>query len=213
MTHTSVLEPKPAVPSSQDRRAQRTKNSLRGAFVTLIEEVGYDAITVGDLCLRADITRGTFYNHHKDKDALREALEEDFLRDVEQLQARLAEMSMAALVLCIVDKKPIPYLVELFDYLRERGDFLHAILGPGGDVSFGPRLRDTVCTCLIERMLHERYRTDSTPFVRYYVAFFASAYLGVICQWLETGMQESSEEMALISQRLLCIQPGEPITL
>ena len=78
---------------------------------------------------------------------------------------------------------------------------------------FGPRLRDSLCTQLIESILHDRYRENPTPFVNYYVAFFASAYLGVITRWIETGMHETSQEMALISQRLLFIKPGESITL
>ena len=87
------------------------------------------------------------------------------------------------------------------------------MLGPGGDVGFGPRLRDRVCGNLIQSILHERYRSNPTPFVNYYIAFFASAYLGVIMQWIETGMRESSEEMALIAMRLLFIKPGESIKL
>ena len=41
----------------------------------------------------------------------------------------------------------------------------------------------------------------------------ASAYLGVITRWIETGMRESSEEMALIAMRLFFIKPGESIKL
>ena len=109
-------------------------------------------------------------------------------------------------------------LIELmeersFDYLREQGAFLHAVLGSGGDVGFGPRLRDSLCTNLVQSVLHERYRNDPEPFVGYYVAFFASAYLGVITRWIETGMRESSEEMALIAMRLFFIKPGESIKL
>ena len=98
-------------------------------------------------------------------------------------------------------------------YLREQGAFLHAVLGSGGDVGFGPRLRDSLCTNLVQSVLHERYRNDPEPFVGYYVAFFASAYLGVITRWIETGMRESSEEMALIAMRLFFIKPGESIKL
>lgn len=52
-----------------------------------------------------------------------------------------------------------------------------------------------------------------SAFVDYYLAFYASAYLGVITHWIETGMKESSEEMALIAMRLLFIRPGEPIRM
>ena len=98
--------------------------------------------------------------------------------------------------------------MELFDYLSKQGAFLHAVLGPGGDIRFGPRLRDSVCTHLIQSVLHEQYRNDPSAFVDYYLAFYASAYLGVITHWIETGMKESSEEMALIAMRLLFIRPG-----
>ena len=98
-------------------------------------------------------------------------------------------------------------------YLREQGAFLHAVLGSGGDVGFGSRLRDSLCPNLVQSVLHERYRNDPEPFVGYYVAFFASAYLGVITRWIETGMRESSEEMALIAMRLFFIKPGESIKL
>ena len=112
-----------------------------------------------------------------------------------------------------VAKKPLPFLITLFDYLREQGDFFHAVLGPGGDSRFGSRLRDSVCTNLIQGVLHEKYRNDPDPFVGYYLSFYASAYLGVITRWIETGMKEDSEQMARIAMRLLFIKPGEPIRL
>lgn len=85
--------------------------------------------------------------------------------------------------------------------------------GAGGDAKLGQRLRDSLCTDLILGLLHEQYRSDPTPFVQYYVSFYASAYLGVITRWLECGMKESSEEMARIAIRLLFIKPGESIKL
>ena len=103
--------------------------------------------------------------------------------------------------------------MELFDYLREQSDFLHAVLGPGGDVRFGPRLREAVCENLVQNILHEKYRDNPTVFVEYYVAFYAAAYLGVIAHWIERGCPESSETMARIAMRLLFIKPGESIEL
>ena len=201
------------VQSSNDRRVVRTKRELRQALIELMEERGLDGFTVNDLCNRADINRGTFYNHFHDKDDLLHTLENDVLSDLGRFQARLATLSFPTIILCNARKEPLPLLVEMFDYLREQGDFLHAVLGGGGDASFGLRLRDTICTNLVHSMLHERYRNDPSPFVNYYVAFFASAYLGVITRWIDTGMQESSEEMARIAMRLLFIKPGESITL
>lgn len=199
--------------ATQDRRITRSKRALRDALIELMEERGFDGFSVNDLCERADLNRGTFYNHFHDKDQLLATLEEEILADLDCFQGKMQGLTVPYLWAHKTKKRPLPFLVELFDYLRGQGDFLHAVLGPGGDVGFGPRLRDSVCTNLIQSILHERYRDDPSPFVQYYVAFFASAYLGVIMRWIETGMQESSEDMALIAMRLFFIKPGESITL
>lgn len=196
-----------------DRRITRSKKALRKALIALMEERGFDGFSVNDLCARADLNRGTFYNHFHDKECLLASFEDEVMADLDRFQAQMQNLTVRELLRYRARKQPLPFLVELFNYLREQGDFLHAVLGPGGDVRFGPRLRDSVCTNLIQSILHERYRNDPSPFVGYYVAFFASAYLGVITRWIETGMQESSEEMALIAMRLFFIKPGESIKL
>ncbi|MBQ9955091.1 MAG: TetR/AcrR family transcriptional regulator [Eggerthellaceae bacterium] len=199
--------------ASQDPRIARTQLALREAFVSLLEEKGFEGITVGELCARANINRGTFYNHFRDKETMLHTYEDEILADLNRFQKAITGVGLRELVRFRIAKRPLPFLVELFDYLREQGSFLHAVLGPKGDASFGPKLRDAVCSKLIMSVLNEHYQNNPTPFVNYYVAFYASAYLGVITRWIETGMQESSEEMARIAMRLLFINPGEAITL
>ena len=199
--------------SGEDRRITRSRAALRQALVELMEERGFESISVNDLCVRAGLTRGTFYNHYQDKDGLLVAFEDEVLVDLASFERRMGELGVGDVLPYIVGKRPLPFLVELYDYLRTQGDFLHAVMGPGGDAGFAPRLRDSLCTQIVESVLHEQYRDNPTAFVGYYVAFFASAYLGVISRWIETGMCETSREMALISQRLLFIKPGESIKL
>lgn len=197
----------------EDRRITRSKRALRGALIALIEERGLDAITVNDLCERADLNRGTFYNHFHDKENLLTALENEVLAEVALLQARMQSVTLGDMLAFRVAGRPVPVLVDLFEYLRGESDFLRAVLGSGGDVRFGPRLREAVCENLVQNILHEKYRTNPTPFVCYYVAFYASAYLGIIARWVENGCPETPEEMARIAMRLLFIAPGEPIEL
>ena len=202
MTTTTVSPAPVAVATArstaapQDRRITRSKRALSDALIELMEERSFDGFSVNDLCERADLNRGTFYNHFRDKDDLLAQLEAEVMEDLERFQVQMRNLTVHELLGYRARKKPLPLLVGLFDYLREQGAFLHAVLGSGGDVGFGPRLRDSLCTNLVQSVLHERYRNDPEPFVGYYVAFFASAYLGVITRWIETGMRESSEEMA-----------------
>ena len=196
-----------------DRRITKSKRALRAALIGLMEERGLDAVSVNDLCARADLNRGTFYNHFRDKEDLLVALEDEVMADLDRFQAQMQDLTVRELMGYRVRKQPLPFLVELFDYLREQSDFLHAVLGPGGDVRFGPRLREAVCENLVQNILHEKYRDNPTVFVEYYVAFYAAAYLGIIARWIERGCPESSETMARIAMRLLFIKPGESIEL
>ncbi len=53
-----------------DRRIQRTRRALHEALVALIQEKGYEAVTVQAILDRADVGRSTFYAHFRDKEAL-----------------------------------------------------------------------------------------------------------------------------------------------
>ena len=53
-----------------DRRIQRTRHALHAALVELIQERGYEAVTVQAILDRANVGRSTFYAHFSDKEAL-----------------------------------------------------------------------------------------------------------------------------------------------
>lgn len=50
-----------------DPRVIRTRQLLRDALVELIDEQGYEKITVQDITKRATLNRATFYLHFRDK--------------------------------------------------------------------------------------------------------------------------------------------------
>ncbi len=55
---------------AQDRRSQRTRDTLIQAMLALIETKHYDQITVQDIVDRANVGRSTFYAHFDNKDEL-----------------------------------------------------------------------------------------------------------------------------------------------
>jgi AcrR family transcriptional regulator len=55
---------------TEDRRINRTQQSLRKALIELILEKHYDTISVQDIIDRANVGRSTFYTHFRDKEDL-----------------------------------------------------------------------------------------------------------------------------------------------
>jgi AcrR family transcriptional regulator len=73
-------------PKGLDRRAQRTRQMLRQAFIEVVQEKGMLTASVQEITERANVSRGTFYAHYADKYALVDAIiREEFQRLVNTL--------------------------------------------------------------------------------------------------------------------------------
>lgn len=53
-----------------DRRSRRTRGALQSAFVELVLSRGYEAVSTGEICDRANVGRSTFYSHYRSKKTL-----------------------------------------------------------------------------------------------------------------------------------------------
>ena len=70
-----------------DLRVIKTKGLIKGAFIELVEEKGFDNVTIKDICSKAQINRNTFYLHYFDKiDLLTKLASEVFLEQEESLK-------------------------------------------------------------------------------------------------------------------------------
>jgi AcrR family transcriptional regulator len=204
MAETALLE---------DRRSLRSKRMLREAFAALAQERGFDGFSVSELADRADVNRSTFYAHFGDIPELLGCLEDEIVDSLASLRPQLANVSLREYVDYATRGRVPQVAIELFAKLREQGPLLRVLLSPRGDAAFAARLRDQLCTDLIRSVLHEKYTKNPTPFVEYYIAYYASALLGLIHHWLEGGMQESDEEMAQTMLSIMFLRPGDSIRM
>ena len=203
----------PASLQTEDRRSIRTKRLLGEAFAQLLEERGLDGFSVGDLTERADINRATFYSHYRDMDDLLRFFEEEIITSLMALKPKIQSVGLAELLNFNLTGTPPPVTVELFDQLRKRGTLLRVLLSSKGDPVFQARLRDRLCSDLVQSVLHRKYTTNPTPLTEYYISYYASAMLGLIQHWLDRNMTESSEEMARVMLSIMMLKPGDPIEL
>src|SRR5260221_8877091 len=94
-----------------DPRVKRTRQLLQHAFLELLQEKGFQAITVQDITERATVNRATFYAHYEDKYALLDGyIREHFQQMVSSKVPTSSPLSVSSLRLLIL---------EVFDYLTQ----------------------------------------------------------------------------------------------
>lgn len=79
---------------TRKEKAAATKENIFSTAVGLIKEMGYDAVTVSEICRQAGIAKGTFYVHYTSKeDVIRESYYSDMGVFIEQRYAAFLERS------------------------------------------------------------------------------------------------------------------------
>lgn len=67
---------------TENVRVRRTRKLLRDALIELIDERGFDRVTVGGITERAMVSRAAFYRNYRDKFHLVEQIFDDAMADL-----------------------------------------------------------------------------------------------------------------------------------
>lgn len=183
-----------------DRRIIRTREAIQNAMIDLIEEIGFESISIKDIAERSGINRGTFYLHYHDKFDLLDQTEQELIDDIKNILA--TEITWGFEEYLNYDK-PLPVIVTIFEYIKHKARIMHAILGLKANPNFQRRMKLALENNLEQLGLYiSRTNSELTVPPEYLVSYVAAAHMGVIQAWLEHGCQESPREMAVILSRL-----------
>lgn len=178
-----------------DRRIARTRLAIREALVGLIKEKGFDALTVRDIVLLANINRGTFYLHYKDKFDLLEKTETEILNEIYQIFIKTSSIGFDA---DHVTDQLQELIISLLVYVKDHAELMHAILGLQGDYSLVKRFRVMLDQNLKLGVLSGFKEENFLVPKEYLIAYIIQAHLGVLQSWLGSGCQEPPAEIARI---------------
>jgi len=175
-----------------DPRIERTREALGDALIELIEEAGFEAVSVRSIAERARVNRATFYQHYRSKDDL-------LLRVSEAAFDGLAAEAGPIDVENLDFQEPPLQLVLLFEYLARHRSFFRAVLGKTGVSLFSTRMREYLATYIRRRIgaLHALYPA-ATPILddAFIGEYVAGAVMGVVIWWLESEKPHSPAYMA-----------------
>lgn len=166
-----------------DRRVRKTKEALYSAFVSLIVERHYDAISVQDIIDAADVGRTTFYAHFKSKEEL---LSFGFDRLREELGSLLRDAKSDG---------GWVFVEPLLRHAKSHAGLYRALLdGAGG------RLAEKEFQSIVEELVAEELgRKGEAPLV---IAMLSGALIGGVRTWIDARPGEHPADVAALVRRL-----------
>jgi AcrR family transcriptional regulator len=185
------------LPTRHERRRLHTRKLLIQATLQLILEKGYNAISIQDITERADLGRGTFYLHFKDKDEIIWTMFQDLLRELEQEAHKQINRR--------TPQAEFYGLLNIFHHAEKNNDFYRVMLGSRGSALLTARVQDL----LVKMILYDIRNAPESPDINFNLPeeFEAQMLTGIISRllywWLETPNEYSAEQMAAMTYKAL----------
>ena len=183
--------------AAEDRRIQRTRQSLHNALISLVLERGYESVTIKDVVDRANVGRSTFYAHYTSKEDLLTA-------EIEDLRATLvAEQRAAPARHGSVSARSLGFSRALFEHAQNYRDVYRALVGERGASIIIARMR-ALFTQLVREELSElltRSAQDDIPRSAF-IQFVVGSLMSILTWWLESGSDLEPAQVDAIFRRL-----------
>jgi AcrR family transcriptional regulator len=152
---------------------------LHEALVTLILERGWDAVSVREVCQKADVGRSTFYVHFADKETL-------LLSGFDELHQVMEQIRSSAEV-------PFGFLGSLAAHAAENGRIMQALFGRQSGQRVQWRFREVLAS-LVEAELKVLKVPKAARATM--AAFIAGGVAEVLMSWLDHPHGSSAEKLA-----------------
>lgn len=127
--------------AAENVRVRRTRKLLRDALIELIEERGFDRLTVGEITERAMVSRAAFYRNYRDKFHLVEQIFDDAM---DKLLGTIADDGY--------EQPAAERWVAFFEHIDHYHRFYGALLGKKGSTWFAARMRASLTDMVKEHL-------------------------------------------------------------
>lgn len=179
-----------------ERQQERTEAALIGAFLQLIQEKGYSALTIQEICARANVGRSTFYRHFASKADL-------LLRFHEGIFAQVA-LVYATPEQWLAQKAP-PQVIQFLQRMQPTTALsTFSLYRFGPDIDYLFRNMDKLMTkAFTQSLVHAFGEQPSTIPYTMLAASIAGIYSTGIRTWLTSTPTMTADAVATYIQRLV----------
>ena len=189
-------------PSRHERRRLQTRKLLVQTTLDLILEQGYDAISIQEITDRADLGRGTFYIHFKDKEEVVWTAFQELFGELEQEAHKKLDRNMPQ----------VEYygLLNIFRHAEKNRDLYRLMFGSHGSALLTARVQDSLAQVFLYDIRHAAARLGAMAGdVNFNLPedFEAQMLTGMITRllvwWLENYDRYTAEQMAAMTYQAL----------
>ena len=172
----------------------KTKKLIRNAFAELIQEhKELSKVTVSELVKRADINRGTFYNHY------------DSIYDVAE------EFESEVFKVLLEDTKPLVsiediyvYLDDIISYLKENEEIYRLLLSSKEPLIFLERLKHSILDKLYT-FLSTKTKLAKSDSLKFDITFYTDGIVNQVLKFFNGSSEYTLDEISAYSKRIFNI--------
>ena len=173
-----------------DRRVKYTKMVLKQSLLELMTSRPINQITIKEICDLADVNRGTFYKHYSDQyDLLRQIqneLDSEIKATVTEILSETASSSKI--------------ITETIRCIAAQSSLCKVLFSKYGDTEFLKKIMYNAHDQCIAEWKTKLKQNDVKQLERFYL-FTTNGIAAVIQEWLQHGMKESPQEIALFIEK------------
>lgn len=194
--------------NNMDPRIHRTKALITESLIQLIDEKGFEKVTVKDIAEKSTVNRATFYLHFRDKyDLIHQCIEHIF----SEIQKGII---IAPNIYDFFSNKPHPNFVHIFETVRKHKYLFNVLL---------VKERNNLFTSGLMNIFHELVAVGLDQFEpddsnlnaprEIIIKIYEATFLEVIIWWIENDFKYSSDYMAKILLTTILKGPYQQLPL
>ena len=175
-----------------DRRQQKTRAAIFGAFTALLSEKSYNQISVQEIIDAANVGRTTFYAHFETKDyLLKELCEELFAHIIESAMGRPDTHSHPSEYTA-----PGSVFLHLIQHLQKNDNHILDLLSSENNDIFQRYFKSNLRQLILSQFLNLTFVTNMPLPKDYLINHIAAAFVETVNWWISRNMQENAEVIA-----------------
>lgn len=176
---------------TMDKRVYKTLTKIEKSMVTLLNVKSYDDISIKDICDESGISRGTFYQHYRDKD--------DFLFQYQKAMMKKGKRRLTQ----IQFEERRQFFEHALNFWINEGELLLLLLRDNGSYIVHQAIKKNLQQNIEVRLVPIMNTQALTNKEKYFlIIFMSNAVFGVLQDWVQRGRQESPKEISLMIDKV-----------